>query len=211
MASLQSRELWCSGPWLPEPSSITNCSSHTVSTSLLACLGTRTPTGIPGARISYPTTSSSVGTYENYAGGGTCSSSEASIGISASTSLFSKRGTTIAISWTISNSRLILSRDLCWSSLARSCSSLRACCSSRNTLIRCLCGVRHQLLYGWGGSPDKCRRLHCSGGLPLRGLFAIRTAQLLNTKLTIDGFGNQLIISQTNGLDSIKWINRKVK
>lgn len=53
--------------------------------------------------------------------------------------------------------------------------------------------------------------LHGRGGLPLRGLFAIRIAKLLNTKLTIDGFGNQLIISQTDDLDSIKWINRKVK
>lgn len=106
--------------------------------SLLDCLGSGTPTSILGVYILYvPIVGGSKAMCENYAsgngGGGTRFSSKVSMGISASTCLFSNLATAKCISWTVGKSRLISSWDCCWSSLGLNYSSLRACYSSHST------------------------------------------------------------------------------
>lgn len=141
---------WSFGFWLHEHTPTMSSCGFTISASLEAYLGSKTLTGIPGVRI--PTTEGVVGTCGNCAGsnggGGTCSGSEALARVFASACPFSNLATATTISRTVSNSWLISSQGLCWSSLARNCSSHRACYSSCSNLSSCS---------QWG-SLDRCRR-----------------------------------------------------
>lgn len=76
----------------------------------------RTLISIPGAGISYSSIADGVvGMCGTYAGDGSsgnkCSSSEASIGVSSSTSLFSNMATATIISQTVSNNQPISLQD----------------------------------------------------------------------------------------------------
>lgn len=71
----------------------------------------------------------------------------------------------------MSNGRLVLCRDRCWSSLAFSYSSLKACFSSRKTLINSACGSAEGSHAGNGDQVTHAGaggNFHLSGGLPLR-------------------------------------------